>query len=288
LRFIKPERFRSTTTGIGDDHGFVKESLSPMTQRNISQSGAPQPGIPPSNDETIDKPVARILIVDDDYALRRALHTTLFSAGFDVAEAASGEDAVALARVVKYDVVLLDLRMPGKSGIETCRELRRRLPRLAILMLSVSDAEDEMVEALESGADDYVTKPFQMRELIARVRAAARRVKAPQVESDTTIRIGELELHPARRLVYKSKTPVHLTPKEFDLLHYLMAHTGIPITHSRLLGAVWGPEYVNQVEYLRTFIRQLRKKLEDDAASPKHILTDSYVGYRFLGDETSE
>jgi two-component system KDP operon response regulator KdpE len=235
-----------------------------------------------------EKPEGRILIVDDDYALRRVLHTTLFSAGFDVAEAASGEEALALARVVRYDVVLLDLRMPGKSGIETCRELRRLFPRLAILILTVSETEDEKVEALEAGADDYITKPFQMRELTARVRSAARRVKTPQGESDSIIRVGEIELHPARRLVYKSKNLVHLTPKEFDLLHFLMAHTGMPITHARLLSAVWGAEYVNQVEYLRTFVRQLRKKLEDDAGSPKYILTDSYVGYRFLGDENRE
>jgi two-component system KDP operon response regulator KdpE len=235
-----------------------------------------------------EKPEGRILIVDDDYALRRVLHTTLFSAGFDVGEASSGEEALALARVVKYDVVLLDLRMPGKNGIETCRELRRQFPRLAILILTVSETEDEKVEALDSGADDYITKPFQMRELTARVRAAARRVKTPQAESDATIRVGEIELHPARRLVYKSKNQVHLTPKEFDLLHFLMAHTGMPITHARLLSAVWGAEYVNQVEYLRTFVRQLRKKLEDDAGSPKYILTDSYVGYRFLGEEAKD
>jgi len=207
-----------------------------------------------------EKADGRILIVDDDYALRRVLHTTLYSVGFDVAEASSGEEALALCRVVRYDVILLDLRMPGKNGIETCRELRRQFPRLAILVLTVSDAEDEKVEALESGADDYVTKPFQMRELTARVRAAARRTKAPHSEAETTIRVGEIELHPARRLVYKAKSPVHLTPKEFELLHYLMSHAGMPITHARLLSAVWGHEYVNQVEYLRTFVRQLRKK----------------------------
>lgn len=243
---------------------------------------------PGSNEKVAERPEGRILIVDDDYSLRRVLHTTLFSAGFDVAEASSGEEALALARVVRYDVVLLDLRMPGKNGIEICRELRRQFPRLAILIVTVSDAEDEKVEALDSGADDYVTKPFQMRELTARVRAAARRAKTPQGEIESTIRVGEIELHPARRLVYKAKAAVHLTPKEFDLLHYLMAHTGMPITHARLLGAVWGSEYVNQVEYLRTFIRQLRKKLEDDAGSPKYILTDSYVGYRFLGNDLAE
>jgi two-component system KDP operon response regulator KdpE len=244
--------------------------------------------LPGLSERPSEKPEGRILIVDDDYALRRVLHTTLFSAGFDVAEAASGEEALALARVVRYDVILLDLRMPGKSGLETCRELRRQFPRLAILILTVSEAEDEKVEALDSGADDYITKPFQMRELTARVRSAARRVKTPQGETDATIRVGQIELHPARRLVYKSKNLIHLTPKEFDLLHFLMAHTGMPITHARLLSAVWGAEYVNQVEYLRTFVRQLRKKLEDDAGTPKYILTDSYVGYRFLGEENKE
>jgi two-component system KDP operon response regulator KdpE len=259
---------------------FAREPHSTVSPHKMENSG--------TGEKLSEKPEGRILIVDDDYALRRVLHTTLFSAGFDVGEAATGEEALALARVVRYDVILLDLRMPGKSGIETCRELRRQFPRLAILILTVSDAEDEKVEALDSGADDYVTKPFQMRELTARVRAAARRVKTPQSEGDTTIRIGEIELHPARRLVYKSKSPVHLTPKEFDLLHYLMAHTGMPITHARLLSAVWGSEYVNQVEYLRTFVRQLRKKLEDDAGTPKYILTDSYVGYRFLGQDPIE
>jgi two-component system KDP operon response regulator KdpE len=226
----------------------------------------------------------KILIVDDDYALRRVLHTTLFSAGFDVTEASSGEEALALARAVQYDVVLMDLRMPGKSGVESCRELRQQFPRIAILILTVNDDEDQKVEALDAGADDYITKPFQAKELTARVRANARRVRAPHVERDASIHIGEIDLHPARRLVHKSGQPIRLTPKEFDVLHFLMAHAGMPITHARLLGAVWGSEYVNQVEYLRTFIRQLRKKLEDDAAAPKYILTDSYVGYRFESD----
>ena len=239
----------------------------------------------PDPEGTPDKPEGRVLIVDDDYSIRRVLHTTLFTEGFDVAEASTGEEALALARVVRYDVVLLDLRMPGRDGIEISRELRRQFPRIAIMILTVSDSEDEMVAALECGADDYITKPFQMRQLTARVRSAARRARTPQSENDSTIRVGEIELHPTRRLVQKAGKSVHLTPKEFDLLHYLMSHSGMPITHSRLLGAVWGAEYVSQVEYLRTFVRQLRKKLEDEAAAPKYILTDSYVGYRFVGSE---
>ncbi len=251
----------------------------------FSSPGKPKIDLSGALDQTPEKRAGRVLIVDDDYSLRRVLHTTLYAAGFDVSEAATGEEGLAMAPVVRFDVVLLDLRMPGKSGIEICRELRRQFPRVAILILTVTDAEDEKVVALDSGADDYITKPFQMRELTARVRAAVRRVKTPHGEADAAIRIGEIELHPSRRVVYKSKRPVHLTPKEFDLLHCLMAHTGRPITHAKLLATVWGAECINQVEYLRTFVRQLRKKLEDDAAEPTYILTDSYVGYRFTDEQ---
>jgi two-component system KDP operon response regulator KdpE len=223
----------------------------------------------------------KVLIVDDEAALRRALHTTLYRLGFDIGEAAGGEEALGICRIVRYDAVLLDVNMPGKSGIETCAELRRLLPRTAILMLSVIDEQDRKVEALESGADDYVTKPFNMRELTARIRAALRRARVTSAHSEETIAIGEVSLHPLRRLVQKAGQPVHLTPKEFDLLHCLMSHSGLPITHARLLHVVWGSEYSGQVEYLRTFIRQLRIKLEDDAGNPRYLLTDSHVGYRF-------
>lgn len=221
-------------------------------------------------------------MVDDDPSVRRTLHTTLYGLGFDIGEAGTGEEAIALCRIVKYEAVLLDINMPGKDGIETCRELRRLLPRIAIIMLSVNDDYERKIEALEAGADDYVTKPFHMRELTARIRSALRRSRASAAQSDELISIGDVELHPARRLVLKSGEAVHLTPKEFDLLHYLMSHAGLPITHSRLLHVVWGSEYANQVEYLRTFVRQLRKKLEDDAGNPKYLLTDSHVGYRFI------
>jgi two-component system KDP operon response regulator KdpE len=228
------------------------------------------------------KQEGKLLVVDDDPSVRRTLHTTLYSLGFDIGEASTGEEAIALCRIVRYEAVLLDINMPGKDGIETCRELRRLLPRIAILMLSVNDDHERKIEALEAGADDYVTKPFHMRELTARIRSALRRSRASTAHSDELISIGDVELHPARRLVLKSGEPVHLTPKEFDLLHYLMSHAGLPITHSRLLHVVWGSEYANQVEYLRTFVRQLRKKLEDDAGNPKYLLTDSHVGYRFI------
>lgn len=233
-------------------------------------------------DAPANKQEGKLLVVDDDPSVRRTLHTTLYSLGFDIGEAGTGEEAIALCRIVRYEAVLLDINMPGKDGIDTCRELRRLLPRIAILMLSVNDDHERKIEALEAGADDYVTKPFHMRELTARIRSALRRSRASAAQSDELISIGDVELHPARRLVLKSGEPVHLTPKEFDLLHYLMSHAGLPITHSRLLHVVWGSEYANQVEYLRTFVRQLRKKLEDDAGNPRYLLTDSHVGYRFI------
>jgi two-component system KDP operon response regulator KdpE len=227
------------------------------------------------------KPAGKLLIVDDDYSIRRALHMTLYTQGFDVTESSSGDEALALARAVRYDAVLLDINMPGRDGMEVCRELRKLYPRLAILMLTVRSGQDDQVGALDAGADDYVIKPFQMRELTARIRAALRRVQTPAGNNEMRIQIGDVILDPARRYVEKAGQIVQLTPKEFDLLHYLMTHSGLPVNHSRLLTSVWGPEYASRNEYLRTFIRQLRKKLEDDPTDPKYLLTDSHIGYRF-------
>jgi two-component system, OmpR family, KDP operon response regulator KdpE len=224
---------------------------------------------------------AKVLIVDDEPSIRRALRTTFGTLGFDTAEAMTGEQALPLLHRTNFDTVLLDINMPGMGGIEACREIRRLFPRLAVLMLTVRDSEDDKVEALEAGADDYVTKPFPIRELVARVRAAVRRAQTPPGNGSAPIAIGQITLDPSRRLVQKNGATVHLTPKEFDLLHCLMKHAGLPMMHARLLSAVWGPEYGNELEYLRTFIRQLRKKLEDDAAHPTYLLTDSHIGYRF-------
>jgi two-component system KDP operon response regulator KdpE len=223
----------------------------------------------------------KVLIVDDEPSIRRALRTTFGTLGFDVAEAITGEQALPLLRAANFDAVLLDINMPGMGGLEACREIRRQFPRVAVLMLTVRDNEDDKVEALEAGADDYVTKPFPIRELVARVRAAVRRSHAPAGNGNVVITIGEITLDAARRLVQKGGQTVHLTPKEFDLLHHLMKHAGLPMMHARLLNAVWGPEYGNELEYLRTFMSQLRKKLEDDTARPKYLLTDSHLGYRF-------
>jgi two-component system KDP operon response regulator KdpE len=201
--------------------------------------------------------------------------------GFDVGEAGNGEDALVRLRMVDYEAVLLDINMPGIGGIETCRRIRRAYTKLPILMLTVRDSEDDKVEALEAGADDYVTKPFPTRELTARIRAAVRRFRAPETPAEMPIRNGAIMLDPLRRRVERMGTDVHLTPREFDALHLLMTHAGRPITHARLLATLRGPDSGDDRAYLRVLIGQLRKKLEDDAANPVYILTDSYFGYRF-------
>jgi two-component system KDP operon response regulator KdpE len=230
----------------------------------------------------------KVLLVDDDASIRRALYTTLSALGFEIEEASSGEQAVSFVRTERYDAVLLDINMPGVGGIEACRMLRRLTPGLPILMLTVRDSADDKIDALDAGADDYITKPFHVGELTARVRSAVRRSRLAQGESETVIAIGEIELDRERRVVRKSGAIVHLTPKEFDLLYCLMSHAGRPLTHARLLTSVWGTEYGSEVEYLRTFVRQLRLKLEDDPSSPKYILTDSHIGYRFKETEGIE
>jgi len=232
----------------------------------------------------------KILIVDDESSIRHALRNALRSMGFEVAEATTGEDALHLIERTRYDVVLLDINMPGMGGMETCKEIRRRSTRLGILMLTVRDSEEDKIKALDAGADDYVTKPFHVRELAARIRGAVRRAQIPSIDMAAAIRIGDIELDPVRRLVRKAGELIHLSPKEFDLLHYLMSHAGLPLMHARLLRAVWGPEYGGELEYLRTYVRQLRKKLEDDPANPEYLLTDSHLGYRFAEtvQETTE
>jgi two-component system KDP operon response regulator KdpE len=223
----------------------------------------------------------RILIVDDEASIRRALHMALFSLGFDIGEATNGEEAIEICRITRYEAVLLDINMPGKGGIETCAELRRGMPRLAILMLSVSEDQDRIVQALEAGADDYIVKPFHMRELTARIRAALRRARLTAADSEDVIVIGDLTLYSSRRVVQKAGYSIRLTTKEFELLHYLMSHPGRPILHAQLLAAVWGPQYAGQAELLRSFVRQLRRKLDDDASNPRYLLTQAHVGYRF-------
>jgi len=226
-------------------------------------------------------PVLRILVVDDESAIRRALRPPLMELGFQVAEASRGEEALQMLRTTVFDAVLLDVNMPGIGGVETLRRIRAFAPRLPILMLTVRDKEEEKVEALDLGADDYVTKPFSTRELVARLRAAIRRVKSPARAENSPIEIGEIRIDPVKRTTTKRGQIVHLTRKEFDILHCLMIRAGRVVTYARLLSAVWGADCREEVEYLRTFVRQLRKKIEDDPSTPVYLLTDVYVGYRF-------
>jgi two-component system KDP operon response regulator KdpE len=243
----------------------------------------PETGSPPEQTPAgVEKNITgKLLIVDDESAIRWALRKTLQGMGFEIAEAETGEQAIALVRTVRFDAVLLDIGMPGMNGIDACREIRKRAPLLGIVMLSVKNTEEDKIQALDAGADDYITKPFHVRELAARLRAAVRRARSSEADDAAAISIGDIELDPARRVVKRSGEPIHLTPKEFEMLHFLMSHAGLPLTHARILAAVWGPEYRGELEYLRTFVRQLRKKLGDDAASPRYLLTDSQVGYRF-------
>jgi two-component system, OmpR family, KDP operon response regulator KdpE len=227
----------------------------------------------------------RVLVVDDEPAIRRALRPPLTELGFEMTEASRGEMALELLRTEPFDAVLLDVNMPGIGGIETLRRIRSMAPRLPVIILTVRDREEEKVGALEMGADDYVTKPFGVRELVARIRAAVRRVQAAPAAEDAAIEIGEIRLSPSRRSVTKRGHAIHLTRKEFDILHCLMSRAGRVITYSRLLTAVWGADCREEVEYLRTFIRQLRKKIEDDPARPRYMLTDIYVGYRFADQQ---
>jgi two-component system, OmpR family, KDP operon response regulator KdpE len=221
-----------------------------------------------------------ILIVDDDPGIRRALGATLAALGYKADEASTGEHGIELARRNPYDAILLDINMPGKGGIETCRELRRELPMAGILMVTVRDGEDDKVEALDAGADDFITKPFVIPELTARLRAIRRGRETVAAKPDQIV-IGEIALDRLRRGVAKAGKPLHLTPKEFDVLEYLMSHAGMPVRHHELLRAVWGPEYSGEVEYLRTFVRRLRKKIEDFPDKPEYLTTDAFFGYRF-------
>ena len=221
-----------------------------------------------------------LLVVDDDSAIRYALVTTLSALEFSVAEACCGEEAVAKVRKQQFDAVLLDISMPGIGGVEACRQIRNLSRSIPILMLTILDSQNDIVEAFNAGADDYVKKPFEIRELTARLRRAVARNRSIEPLS-SVLSLGEIELDPSRRTVKRNGQPVHLTPKEFDLLHHLMENAGAPVTHAKLLRAIWGPEYGDELEYLRVFVRQLRLKIELDPARPSYLLTEPYVGYRF-------
>ncbi|MDQ3649740.1 MAG: response regulator transcription factor [Acidobacteriota bacterium] len=223
----------------------------------------------------------RILIVDDEPQITRVLRRSLTTHGYDVRVVADGEAALELFGDWSPELVITDLSMPSVGGLELCRRLRA-ISDVPIIVLSVKGEERGKVEALDAGADDYVTKPFGMDELLARIRAAFRRAPALR-ESDTpqTLEVGDFRVDLEARAVDVAGRKVHLTPKEFDLLVYFARHPGKVLTHRVLLAAVWGGNYVEQTEYLRVFIGQLRKKIEPDPGAPRYILTEPWIGYRF-------
>ena len=233
------------------------------------------------NTESLNTGQGIILVVDDDNSLRRALRVTLSGLGFSVMEAARGEEALALAHTTWIDAVLLDVDIPGMGGVEACRSMRRTSARLPILMLTAMDSEDDKVVALDAGADDYITKPFRIRELTARLRSAVRRRNAPDTNRTPMICHGQLELDPVRYRVRKGGRTIHLTPKEFDVLRYLMMNVGKPIPSARLLSSVWGPASGSDFVYLRIIVGKLRKKIEDDPVRPMYLQTVPRVGYKF-------
>jgi two-component system KDP operon response regulator KdpE len=223
---------------------------------------------------------AKILVVDDDLQIRRVMRKMLAAQGYAVNEARSGEEALDMLHRGRHDLVLLDLAMPGMGGLEACRAIRGGWD-LSIIVLSVRDMEKDKISALDAGADDYVTKPFSMQELLARIRAGLRRSPLAPEAAPQVLQTGELEINFAARRVIVLGQEIRLTRKEFDLLQYLATTPNTPIAHRRLLQAVWGPDYGNEVVYLRVFINQLRKKIEPEPAKPRYILTEPCVGYQF-------
>ena len=220
----------------------------------------------------------RILVVDDESQIRRVLRTTLVHEGYEVADVRNGADALGRIQSEKFDLVLLDINMPGMSGIETCRQIRV-ISDVCIVMVTVRDKEADKVAALDAGADDYVTKPFSTPEMLARIRAVMRRNSPAPYSGLGNIWIGEVEVDfRARRLMSRSKQ-IRLSSKEFDLLSYLAAHPNRVIPHEELLHAVWGPEYGEEREYLRVFINRLRKKIEPNPQDPQFLIKEPWVGY---------
>jgi two-component system, OmpR family, KDP operon response regulator KdpE len=227
-----------------------------------------------------------VLVVDDEPPLRSVLRTSLSACGFAVEEAGNAEKALEIIPQGAFDIVLLDINMPGMGGLEACRRLRALAPHLGIVMVTVRDAESDIVLALDAGADDYITKPFRFGELVARLRAVLRRADSP--DAPAALQAGNLEIDFERRLLRRAGQVVHLTPTEFDLLALLMRNQGMPITHAKLLSSIWGHEYREELEYLRSYVRALRKKIEDDPSRPKYIVTEPWLGYRFHNPSEDE
>ena len=226
----------------------------------------------------------RIVVVDDQAKIRRFMRTTLVAEGYEVDEAKTGDEALEKIRQSRPDLVVLDMNMPGMGGLAACQFIRKDSD-IAIVMLTVRNSEEDKVAALDAGADDFVTKPFSTPELMARIRAALRRV--PSATSLKKIRVGEIVIDFEERTVVKENESVHLTPKELDLLRYLVQHANQALSHRELLQAVWGPDYGDQVDYLRVFVKNLRKKMEANPEQPQYITTEPWVGYRLKGSVES-
>ena len=221
----------------------------------------------------------RILVVDDDPQIRRVMRVTLTGQSYEVDDARSGEEALEKLRQRQSDLVLLDMNMPGLGGVETCRLIRAG-SEIAIIMLTVRDTEADKVEALDAGADDYVTKPFRTQELLARIRAALRRAPSARASEIQHLTLGTMEVDFEARRVRAGQRDVRFTPKELDVLRYLALHAGKVVPHRELLQAVWGPDYGDEVDYLRVIVNQLRKKIEAEPSRPVFLLTEPWVGYR--------
>jgi two-component system KDP operon response regulator KdpE len=226
-------------------------------------------------------PAWSLLVVDDEPTFRKTLCKSLTAAGHSVEEACSGGDAVDMLSRSPFQFVLLDLNMPGMAGMTTCGMIRAINPRIGIVVLSVRDAERDRVAALDAGADDYLTKPFGLPELIARLHAIHRRVQPVNEEELEVLEAGDLRMDLHGHSVWRAGEALHLTPKEFELLAFLMKHQGRPVAHSTLLRTIWGPNYGNESHYLRSYVKTLRKKIETDPARPEYIVTEPRIGYRF-------
>jgi two-component system KDP operon response regulator KdpE len=224
---------------------------------------------------------AKVLVVDDESSLRRALSTTLTLMGFSVSTQPTGEQAIEFLRNELFDAVLLDINMPGIGGMATCRLLRQQHPRLGILMVSVRQDSRDKIEALDAGADDYVVKPYDLPELVARLRAVVRRTRLDSPDEPTPIRIGDLELDYRDRSLTKSGQPVHVTPNEFALLHCLMSRAGELVPHADVVRILWDQDDAGDLRRLRSLVRQLRKKIELSSDEPTYLLTEPGFGYRF-------
>lgn len=226
----------------------------------------------------------KILVVDDEPQMRRVMRTALTAHGYEAVDARSGEEALLKLQAERFDFICLDLNLPGLGGVSTCRAIRAD-SEVPIIIISVRMSEKDKITALDAGADDYLTKPFGIQELLARIRAVQRRKGKP--ERSSLLHLDSVTVDFESHRISGPGRDEHLTPKEFELLHYLVEHAGQVIPHRRLLQAVWGPDHGNEVEYLRVFINQLRRKIEADTQNPRYLLTEPWAGYRFVLPQTS-